>query len=193
MASTDGFGNVSVGFSGVFAGNGRGISQYAVVAGGSPTCSVSDPGADDPGIGFSAGGGQVKQASTDAAPLGFTVQAGSATTFTVFASNGQGCARAQVTATPRSAPSPRLLTVPPDRGRYDAGYGVLVRGAGGGRFHADETFGSGLRLDGEIRALRWVRRGDGTRLLVAARNNLPLQVFRADAPGRTEAPRTGTR
>ena len=121
VASTDGSGNVSVGFSGVFAGNGRGISQYAVVAGGAPTCSVSDPGADDPGIGFSAGGGQVKQASTDAAPLGFTVQAGSATTFTVFASNGQGCARAQVTATPRSAPSPPTIGLTAGAGGEFAG------------------------------------------------------------------------
>ena len=72
-----------------------------------------------------------------------------------------------------------LLAVPSERGRYDAGYGLLLRGDGRGSFRTDNTLSSGLVLDGEVRALRWARRGDGTRLLVAARNNLPLQVFEA--------------
>ena len=70
-----------------------------------------------------------------------------------------------------------LLNVPPERGRYDAGYGLLLRNAGGGAFRpADLAEGPGL--DGEIRQLRWLRAADGGRLLVAARNDGPLRVLR---------------
>ena len=76
-----------------------------------------------------------------------------------------------------------FLGLPPELGRYDAGYGLLLRGAGvsaglgadRGRFQA--ASGAGIGLDGQIRALRWVRRAGGGRLLVAARNDATLQIL----------------
>jgi hypothetical protein len=73
-----------------------------------------------------------------------------------------------------------LLGVRPDRGRYDAGYGLVLRGGNDGLMPAG--LDTGLVLDGEIRALRWLRTGDGFRLLVAARNDGPLQILRAGRP-----------
>ncbi len=81
-----------------------------------------------------------------------------------------------------------LLNVPPERGRYDAGYGLLLRNAGGGRLRP-AGLDAGLVLDGEIRQLRWLRAADGGRLLVAARNDGPLRVLRLTdgATGRASA------
>ena len=70
-----------------------------------------------------------------------------------------------------------LLNVPPERGRYDAGRGLLLRGAA----LAPAGLDAGLVLDGEVRALRWARAAGGARLLVVARNDGPLQVFRQSA------------
>ena len=69
-----------------------------------------------------------------------------------------------------------LLNLPPERGRYDAGRGLLLRGP------ALEPAGldAGLVLDGQVRALRWARSAGG-RLLVVARNDAPLQVLRLAA------------
>jgi enediyne biosynthesis protein E4 len=73
--------------------------------------------------------------------------------------------------------------VPPLFGRYDASYGLVLRGAGGmgpGQplFEPIGLTASGLVLEGQVRhikALRWAR---GGRLIVAARNDDKLQVLR---------------
>ena len=70
-----------------------------------------------------------------------------------------------------------LLGVRPDRGRYDAGLGLLLRGDGTGAFHP-AGLDAGLELDGEVRALRLLRQSGGARLLVAAASDGPLQVLR---------------
>ena len=72
--------------------------------------------------------------------------------------------------------------VPPRRGRYDAGYGWLLRGDGRGGFEAVEPSVSNLWLEGQIRALRWMQRADGSRLIVAARNDAALQIVRWNKP-----------
>ncbi len=71
-----------------------------------------------------------------------------------------------------------FLGVPPVRGRYDAGYGVLLRGDGAGGFVAMDLEASNLVIEGEARALKWLRAADGGRLLVVARNDAPLQILR---------------
>ena len=79
-----------------------------------------------------------------------------------------------------------LLGVRPDEGRYDAGLGLLLRGTGRGGF-APAGLGAGLELAGEVRNLAWVRRPDGSRWLVAAASDGPLQALRvggADAVAR---------
>ncbi len=73
--------------------------------------------------------------------------------------------------------------VPPVLGRYDASYGLLLRGTGGagggdGRFAAVDLERSGLMIDGQVRRLGLVKRADGGRLIVVARNNDKLQILR---------------
>jgi hypothetical protein len=71
---------------------------------------------------------------------------------------------------------------PPVLGRQDAGYGLLLRGTGDGRFAAVDMERSGLVIDGQVRHMRWLGRADGSRVIVAARNNDKLQVLRPPRP-----------
>ncbi len=71
--------------------------------------------------------------------------------------------------------------VKPAQGRYDAGYGLFLRGDGSGRFEAVQPLESNLWLDGQIRALALLRRPGGARVIVAARNNAPLQLVQVRA------------
>ncbi len=67
--------------------------------------------------------------------------------------------------------------VNPYQGRYDASYGLVLRGDGKGGF-APLTFAqSGFLLDGEVRDLKTVRTAKGPLVLVG-RNNAAVQVFR---------------
>jgi hypothetical protein len=68
--------------------------------------------------------------------------------------------------------------VPPVFGRYDASYGLILHGAGGGRFEAIDLAKSGLVLDGQVRHIKAVRRPNGGNLIVVARNDDRLQVLR---------------
>ena len=68
--------------------------------------------------------------------------------------------------------------VTPVRGRYDASFGLLLRGDGGGRFVSVEMEKSGVAIEGEIRRLASLRRARGDRVIVAARNNDKLQLLR---------------
>jgi hypothetical protein len=73
--------------------------------------------------------------------------------------------------------------VPPLFGRYDASYGLLLRGRGNdgrGQFQAVGLAQSGLTLDGQVRHLAVLRQagGKGGRLIVVARNDDSLQVLR---------------
>jgi hypothetical protein len=63
------------------------------------------------------------------------------------------------------------------RGRYDASYGLLLRGDGAGRFQSVDMEASNLVLDGQVRDLKLLRRSDGARLIVAARNDARLQIL----------------
>ena len=80
-----------------------------------------------------------------------------------------------------------LTMLPSERGRYDAGYGLLLRGDGSGSLSAPTSLGDGLLLDGQVRALRILSRPDGSRLLVAARNDQPLQFLRMETPSSAES------
>jgi hypothetical protein len=70
-----------------------------------------------------------------------------------------------------------LYNVKPEVGRYDASYGDFLEGDGQGGFKVVPPSQSGIRLDGEIRDIRSVQTPAG-RLLVVARNNDSLQLFR---------------
>jgi enediyne biosynthesis protein E4 len=67
--------------------------------------------------------------------------------------------------------------VPPMLGRYDAGYGVLLRGDGAGGLQPFPA-GAAPVLEGEVRDLSFLRHASGSTLVVVARNNAPLQFLR---------------
>ena len=68
--------------------------------------------------------------------------------------------------------------VPPVIGRYDASYGLILRGVGGGRFDAMDMVRSGLLIDGEARHVRLLRDANGGRLVAVARSGGSLQLWK---------------
>jgi enediyne biosynthesis protein E4 len=63
------------------------------------------------------------------------------------------------------------------QGRYDASYGLLLKGNGKGNFAPVLPTENGFLLEGEVRDIKSLQTKDG-KLLLVARNNLPLQVFK---------------
>ena len=79
--------------------------------------------------------------------------------------------------------------VTPVYGRYDAGYGLFLRGAGDGTFSPVDMARSGVAIDGEVRDLKLVRGPAGRRSVAVARNNDTLLLLRAtEAPAAVAAP-----
>jgi hypothetical protein len=70
-----------------------------------------------------------------------------------------------------------LYNVKPEVGRYDASYGNLLLGDGKGNFRQIPKQWSGFWLNGEVRDLLELSTGTG-RVMVVARNNDPVQLFR---------------
>ncbi|WP_345270846.1 VCBS repeat-containing protein [Nibrella viscosa] len=64
------------------------------------------------------------------------------------------------------------------QGRYDAGYGLVLRNDGKGGFAALSPADSGFWLDGEIRDIKPVKTAGGPYWLIA-RNGAPLQVYQS--------------
>jgi hypothetical protein len=69
--------------------------------------------------------------------------------------------------------------VPPVLGRYDASYGLLLRGRGDGQFEAVDMERSGVDIEGQVRRIKSLRGANGQRLIVVARNNDKLEILRA--------------
>ena len=70
-----------------------------------------------------------------------------------------------------------LYNVKPELGRYDASYGAMLQNDGKGDFRYIPARISGFHLDGEVRDIKELKTPGG-RLLIVARSNAPLQVFR---------------
>jgi hypothetical protein len=70
-----------------------------------------------------------------------------------------------------------LYKVKPEVGRYDASYGNLLLGDGKGSFRQIPKKVSGFWLNGEVRDMLDISTVNG-RILVVARNDDPVQVFR---------------
>ncbi len=68
--------------------------------------------------------------------------------------------------------------VTPVEGRYDASYGLLLRGDGRGGFTAVELDTSGLVLAGQVRRMAFLNDAQGRRLVVVAMNNDVLRILR---------------
>ena len=73
-----------------------------------------------------------------------------------------------------------LYHVKPEVGRYDASYGHFLEGDGLGAFRVVPPQLSGFKLEGEIRDIRTIQTPGGS-MLVVARSNDPLQLFRIQA------------
>jgi hypothetical protein len=68
--------------------------------------------------------------------------------------------------------------VPPVLGRYDASYGLVLRGKGDGRFEPVSMEESGVVIDGQVRRIKSLRGAKGQRLIVIARNNDKVEILR---------------
>ncbi|MBD0254453.1 MAG: VCBS repeat-containing protein [Cytophagales bacterium] len=62
-------------------------------------------------------------------------------------------------------------------GRYDASYGLLLKGNGKGGFTPVGPAASGFIVDGDVKDLKLIDTGNGEPLVVAAVNDAPLKVF----------------
>ncbi|MCC6929884.1 MAG: VCBS repeat-containing protein [Gemmatimonadaceae bacterium] len=69
--------------------------------------------------------------------------------------------------------------VTPVYGRYDAGYGLFLRGDGGGTFTPVDMAQSGVAIDGEVRDLKLVRGPGGRSSVAVARNNDTVLLLRS--------------
>ncbi|MEX2157648.1 MAG: VCBS repeat-containing protein [Gemmatimonadales bacterium] len=68
--------------------------------------------------------------------------------------------------------------VTPVQGRYDASYGLLLRGDGDGNFAAVDMEQSGLEITGQVRRMALLTRANGDRVMLVARNDDRLQVIK---------------
>ena len=66
-------------------------------------------------------------------------------------------------------------------GRYDANKGVCLLGDGRGNFSAVSSAVSGIRIDGEVRDIIDVKIASGGKLLILAKNNEAIQVYKTNA------------
>jgi enediyne biosynthesis protein E4 len=71
--------------------------------------------------------------------------------------------------------------VTPLEGRYDASFGLLLKGDGRGGFTPVDMEQSGLAIDGQVRHMALLRGANGRRLIVIARNNDTLQLEQVPA------------
>ena len=79
--------------------------------------------------------------------------------------------------------------VPPaGGGRYDASSGELLHGDGQGGFSAVDMERSGLEIDGQVRHMALLKRANGERLILVARNDDRLQIIRPHAKSDQVAP-----
>jgi hypothetical protein len=67
-----------------------------------------------------------------------------------------------------------LYRVKPEAGRYDASYGVFLKGDGKGSFVSVKPKDSGFFIDGETRDIKKVRIGNTDYVLVARNNDTPV-------------------
>jgi hypothetical protein len=67
-----------------------------------------------------------------------------------------------------------LYRVKPEVGRYDASYGVFLKGNGKGKFSTVLNRDCGLMIDGEIRDIKRIKVGKDNLILVARNNDTPV-------------------
>ena len=70
-----------------------------------------------------------------------------------------------------------LYGVPPDLGRYDASYGLLLKGTGNGQFTTVDMDQSGLAIEGQVPHMAPITLAGGRRAIAVARNNDRLELL----------------
>jgi hypothetical protein len=70
-----------------------------------------------------------------------------------------------------------LFGVTPILGRYDASYGVLLRGQGDGSFVAADMTKTNLLIEGQVRHMAMLRGPGGATLIAVARNNDMVEIL----------------
>jgi hypothetical protein len=75
-----------------------------------------------------------------------------------------------------------LYGVQPVLGRYDASYGLMLKGDGAGHFEPIDMEKSNFVIDGQVRDMKMLRGPIGQRLIAVARNNDRLLLIRALGP-----------
>ena len=74
--------------------------------------------------------------------------------------------------------------VTPVYGRYDASYGLMLRGNADGHLTPVDVAESNLVIEGEVRHMKTLRGPKGERLIAVARNNDKLEILRVNPPRR---------
>ncbi|MEO6525035.1 MAG: VCBS repeat-containing protein, partial [Gemmatimonadaceae bacterium] len=82
--------------------------------------------------------------------------------------------------------------VAPVLGRYDASYGLLLRGGRDGKFAAVDMAEDQLVIEGEVRHMAVVRGMDGARMIAVARNDETLALLRVRPAGAPTAHSAGS-
>jgi enediyne biosynthesis protein E4 len=77
-----------------------------------------------------------------------------------------------------------LYGTKPQVGRYDASYGVFLKGAGGGKFVAVASKASGLLVDGEVRDIITLTNKSNQKYIVFSRNGDSIVSFRTNSNAR---------
>ncbi len=67
--------------------------------------------------------------------------------------------------------------VTPVLGRYDASYGLFLRGDGKGRFRSVDLDASNVLIEGQVRDMKVLRRANGGMVIVVARNDDKLAIL----------------
>ena len=70
-----------------------------------------------------------------------------------------------------------LSAVKPEAGKYDALYGLILTGDGGGNFVALSSLASGIKVDGEVRHIRSLKNRNGA-MLSFVRNNNTIKFYK---------------
>ena len=63
------------------------------------------------------------------------------------------------------------------QGRYDATYGLLLKGDGKGNFQAVQGVDNGMILEGEVRDIKSIKM-PGADFFLVTRNDFPMQIFK---------------
>jgi len=63
-------------------------------------------------------------------------------------------------------------------GRYDASYGLFLKGKGDGNFLPATHINAGLFIKGDVKDLKLIKNGNGDNLILAAINDERMRIFR---------------